>query len=516
MPAALCVLLGVNALIQRALIWAGIAFVSAALMRPDHLLFWGCGGLSLLITHLRVHQGSLWNRLKWSEYLRYSAPLFLGYLPYFVWRVSAYGEWFPNTYYAKSGSLSYWSQGGVYLSSFLLGAGAWCVVFCLCIMGIRWLWKTLIKRQAQLSLEAFELRQSVHPSDNEMFVHREKLEWLRSQLFVFCGLSAIIFGTYVTKVGGDFMLYRFFVVLVPLLWLMLLLALPRTWAGKVALVLSVAFTLTPAHFIPFKKKKWKLAAEETFYQVEQFAPLKLSSRYAKVGYDLQRLQEVADSALNVAVDCVGMIGFYTDVRVFDLFGLTSPRVAHKKLRRRGRPGHEKFGTLEDAFAEGSTMSTVDLWKRARLKEVARFARFRINQTTFFLLEYDPVVIKALKELKSKKERVTSPFHPRSAARHVKRLVKSEPQKRLAQSLRQFYQSELPKYPTLAKEIDRLETGVKVEPKSKTQLKTKPSKRMLRVKPELGVKPRPQLKLPSTFRLGGTGKQRSRSKKAEKK
>ena len=37
--------------------------------------------------------------------------------------MNAYGELFPNTYYAKSGHLTYWSQGALYLSSFLLVVG---------------------------------------------------------------------------------------------------------------------------------------------------------------------------------------------------------------------------------------------------------------------------------------------------------------------------------------------------------------------------------------------------------
>ena len=123
MPATFCVLCGAYWLVRLAPTRAGVAFILGALLRPDHLLFWGCGGLSLLLTDISLLSGPLLSRLRWSKYIRFSSPLILMYIPYFAWRVYAYGSWFPNTYYAKSGALTYWSQGGIYLASFLLGGG---------------------------------------------------------------------------------------------------------------------------------------------------------------------------------------------------------------------------------------------------------------------------------------------------------------------------------------------------------------------------------------------------------
>ena len=371
MPAVFCVLYGLYCLTCHKYSLAGLGFVLAALMRPDHLLFWGCGGLSLLFTHLYQNKEPFLQRLRWSVYLKYSLPLFTIYLPYFLWRMNAYGELFPNTYYAKSGHLTYWKQGALYLSSFLLGSGAWWILLSFLILCLIWVTK--------------KIRQPSNLSTASLTDHTES--YFPFTLFTFCLLSIVIFSTYVVKVGGDFMLYRFFVVLVPLYWFIISALATKSIWYKVMLSLALAFSLTPVTLVKPMKKKWGLAAEESFYKVASFSPLKLKSRYVISGEALNLLQQEVNKKMRVAVDCVGMIGFYGDVRVFDLFGLTSPRVAHKPLKRRGRPGHEKFGTLNDALAEDSTFSTVDLWHRAGYKKMHSYTRAYIKGRRMYFLKY---------------------------------------------------------------------------------------------------------------------------------
>ena len=81
MPAMACVLGGLLLLITNRPLLAGLGFVAGAMMRPDHLLFWGCGGLSLLMTHLYQQGGPILRRLRWGIYARYTAPLICVYLP---------------------------------------------------------------------------------------------------------------------------------------------------------------------------------------------------------------------------------------------------------------------------------------------------------------------------------------------------------------------------------------------------------------------------------------------------
>ena len=488
MPAAFCVLLGLSFLLSKQYILAGFGFVLAALMRPDHLLFWGCGGLSLLLSHLYLHKEAFLKRLRWSIYLKYSLPLFTIYLPYFIWRMNAYGELFPNTYYAKSGHLTYWKQGGLYLSSFLIGSGAWWMIVSLIILGMTGLYKVLNKKY---------FNQAVI-QDNNAFLPKQSAD-LSFVLLSFCTLSILIFSAYVVKVGGDFMLYRFFVVLVPLYWFIFSALFGQKAWHKLILSLALAFALTPITLVKPMKKKWGLAAEESFYQVASFLPLELKSRYVISGKALNLLQQEVEKQIRVAVDCVGMIGFYGDVRIFDLFGLTSPRVAHKPLKRRGRPGHEKFGNLEDALAEDSTFSTVDLWSRAGFKKMSSYTRVMINGRRMYFLKFDPEIYQGLKALRTKKQKVTLPLSIHLATLKIQREARKGPNPKLLKFLERFYSLVLDQEPKLSQALKALKEAKKPsvhQQQFKTKvgdiLKSLPSK-SITAKQDLSAKSKPKNK-----------------------
>ena len=57
--------------------------------------------------------------------LALALPFVVLYVPYFAWRWSYYGDFFPNTYYAKSANLWYFSQGGRYLLISGFSSGLW-------------------------------------------------------------------------------------------------------------------------------------------------------------------------------------------------------------------------------------------------------------------------------------------------------------------------------------------------------------------------------------------------------
>ena len=138
------------------------------------------------------------------------------------------------------------------------------------------------------------------------------------------------------------------------------------------LIAGFALAFTPLTLVKRGKKRWHLAAEETFYPVTTFSPLKLRSHYARVGKALGALNQHVEGGVYAAVPCVGMIGYYSGARILDLLGLTSERIAHKEIKRRGRPGHEKVGNLEDALEEGAEISDMminQICDKLRLKSV---------------------------------------------------------------------------------------------------------------------------------------------------
>ena len=78
-----------------ALIWIAIA-----LIRPEGILYGVAPGLLFLFETLR-------QRWSWRELLSWALPIGLSLLLFEFWRYHFYGEWLPNTYYAKVGVLRF-------------------------------------------------------------------------------------------------------------------------------------------------------------------------------------------------------------------------------------------------------------------------------------------------------------------------------------------------------------------------------------------------------------------------
>ncbi|HWV38540.1 MAG TPA: hypothetical protein VN033_08675 [Vulgatibacter sp.] len=370
MPLALLAALAVWASTRRrGALLAGLVCVLAALTRPDFLLVWGCMGLALLVEDLAFADGPLGRRISVGRLASFAAPLVLVYVPYFLVRWSAYGDLLPNTFYAKSGGLTYLRQGGVYLVHFLFTTGGW-------------LWMPLLA----LSLVG-------RPRA------RDEL-----RLRVFAGLCLVVYGAYVVKVGGDFMEHRFFVPLLPIAAMAIEVGLRHrlreaSTAAKEALVLApavvtAAVSLVPVRLVGEGKKRWHIAAEHTFYPVAQVFPLRVESVYAEQGRLLHRVFAEKGFRPRFVGDAIGMVGYYSDLPIVDALGLTNRYIAHKPVRHRGRPGHEKFGTPEELQREGAQLSPWPLWGESWRRQT----EVRLDGASFFLARIDPPLVAALEEL----------------------------------------------------------------------------------------------------------------------
>ncbi len=340
MPAALLVVLGLWAALARRTLLSGTLLVLAALTRPDHLLFWGAMGLAMATEDVWLNAGRLLARLQWRRYAMFALPVLFLWVPYFLINWHVYGEPFPNTYYAKSGGLSYWSQGVTYAAVTL-------------VMGGAWLW-----------LSAFVILSIARARSREELLLR-----------LFALFAIVTHGLYVIRVGGDFMANRFFIAYWPIILIALEVGLrwrlsSGRWPSRVVLApvgaLAFAGAVTPVALIKPFEKKWHVAVESSFYRLANTFPPEVESRYTKQGKRLQAIAEAAGVRPRVAIDCVGQIGWYTDLELVDLFGLTNHRIGHKPLAdgKRGRPGHEKSGDLDDVLAEGALLSVQNHYGRA--------------------------------------------------------------------------------------------------------------------------------------------------------
>ena len=359
------------------------------MMRPDHILL-GCT-FALAVDDVVSQSGHVLKRLDWRRYIYFTLPLVVIYVPFFAFRWWLYGDMFPNTYYAKSGNLTYFSHGVRYLGVFLGTTG-----------GYVWL---------PLWLSALVLG----PKDRHGIILR-----------VFSLLSVLIFGTYVCKVGGGFMENRFLLVLLPIvfltieLWARPLLNIGTRRAflfGAIGLLFTAVVTRVEV-VKPFQKK-WHIAAEHTWYQVSKLYPLEIRSRYFGIGKKLGKMFENHPYKPRIAYPCVGMVGYYSRLPLVDTYGLVNRRVAHKTLLKRGRPGHEKNASLEDVVAEGAVLAH----DRYAPKSLKKYLEVRIAGTSLYLLENR-------EELQRKLKGVKGIAWPQSVARQMSKAIREDDRTKL--------------------------------------------------------------------------------------
>jgi len=290
----------------RELVVAGLVFGAASLTRPDGLLPAAVTGAWLLF----------FARSRWTGALLYGAALAAVVVPHLVWRTAYYGDFFPNTYYAKSASLAWYSQGWLYLRLYFERYWALALGPALCAAAAA----RRRRRDASAPLDpdgALRLAAAI----------------------------AATYAFYVVRVGGDFMYARLLVPITPFLLLLLeqgalaLFGTIRAAAYALCLAALVGSFATPP---PVTAETWEsgIANEWMYYSRE---------RVAKTDHAAEVLRRYFDG-LPVRV------AFYGDearlvyeagfpVAIESHTGLTDRLVAHQELAVRGRVGHEKAAPL---------------------------------------------------------------------------------------------------------------------------------------------------------------------------
>jgi len=376
MFATLLVLVAIERAQKGALLASGAAAIAATMAHPDHSIFYAVLGVLLFARDRFFARSdaftteppsakwralSVWfSRGLWNL-RRYAAPLLFVYLPYFAWRTAYYGDVFPNTYYAKNGGDPYFEQGFRYLGISGIGGGLWAILP-LALVGIIGYWRTLI---AQFTL-----------------------------------LGGLAYLFYVAKIGGDFMLGRLLCPMLPLLFVMAELGLRgllgadrvRRRVLGLALIPLLALVAVPALVIKHKEKYFYLADERTFYPLTSFSPISIGVEYTAQAAELERAFAAAARPPVVGVACVGIVGYETGLPTFDYWGLTEPSVAKTKIKKRGRPGHEKLASVGHAVEGNADFADVETYPEPYRKQTL----LKIGGSKYFLVKYDSALWKPLR------------------------------------------------------------------------------------------------------------------------
>lgn len=278
---------------------AGVMAGLCALTRPEGLLIALVLAAWLLSTRM--------DRNKTPPLLAYLLPTIMVAGAHLLWRRYYYGDWLPNTFYVKVGTS--WDQiirGARYLADGVAengGPALW-------IIPLAAPWLPGMNRAARcLSLIA----------------------------------AAMIAGTVI--VGGDGLpMYRFFVPIIPpwlllLTWLMRVLAVrlggddaapTRRRRAAATGVLAVSFVIVAPLYLQSPSSLAYVLYRDQLLEIDEWSA---AGRW---------LAENAPRDATVACCPIGAVGYYSDLHVHDMLGLTDRHIAHKEVPLgAGWAGHEK-------------------------------------------------------------------------------------------------------------------------------------------------------------------------------
>jgi arabinofuranosyltransferase len=336
-----------------------------ALNRPDGILLAGCALAAAAAFLARA------GKLDARRFARGAAPAALLIGGHFAFRLGYYGEWLPNTYYAKVDG-TWWDAGLRYLEAFTLEYAAY-------------LWIPLV------ALGARALAAAGKPFAPLLF-------------------AAVVLphAVYVAAIGGDHFEYRPLDLYLPFLFLLAgagaasVATSPRRAAGAGAYLALVVLGLVdlpwqshaqyPARYVAGFPGKRGLAEPErltylapgrgTLHRLPGFRALAalhlellrgLSEQYiglrqeehagflATVEPEGKRLRALVDEGIlpadtHLATGSVGAIPYFSGLRTLDRLGLTDARVARSAPGTERKMAHNRGITLKEAGGYG-----VELW-----------------------------------------------------------------------------------------------------------------------------------------------------------
>jgi arabinofuranosyltransferase len=318
----------------------GLSLLGAHLTRPDAGLFCAVVLASQLSEAVLDHRRGLRARSKAVALSTAGAAALwlVGYAFYFFLRYRYYGQLLPNTFYLKlGGPIDAWERGLHYLRGFLHERA----------------WVPLLALFAGLSLNMPGVR----------------------ALLAYNLLHAL----YVVYVGGDFFAgHRFFVPEIPQLALLCAVGAAALWdlANRPGVARELRrLEVTSDRLLGAMLLGGACLLAAVFQRGLVLGPLVAEVR--TWGDDLTRqtrlfkwLGQQAPADATIATSLIGHTGFYSSLRVIDMYGVIDPTVAKRHVPNfgKGKAGHEKMADPEAVLAKRPTfvplhMIPGDLWQR---------------------------------------------------------------------------------------------------------------------------------------------------------
>ncbi|EMJ96128.1 hypothetical protein [Leptospira alstonii] len=305
--------------------FAGVFLSSlSCLNRPDGILFHILAGIYLTLKFFQEAKSCGARSTFFKTSFGILCAIYLSPALFYIWKLEYYGNLLPNTFYAKSGGSSNLFQGLIYLFSFLkMYYGMIPIVGCFFFF----FFQTIRK-------QFFEAQQE------------KDFRWI---LFV---LFPIFYAGYYTWIGGDFMFSRFYLPILPVVFVWVeqeILSLrkksvpKRTWVAD-ALLYSIPILILLRWDIykglPFPIVSG-IADENQIYKRESVEGIRKRILPWKEHFEKSKVRVAFQGS-----ECILIYYLNPILAIETEAGLTDPVIARMEFKNRERIGHGKPTQLQ--------------------------------------------------------------------------------------------------------------------------------------------------------------------------
>jgi hypothetical protein len=341
---------------SRSALFAGVIFGLATLLRPDGALLAVAGGVFVVVRARRA-----------GPALAYAGGFLALGVPAQVFRIVYYGTFVPNTYWAKSANLPWWSQGLVYLRLYGEKYGVLVLGPVLVLVAILTLRRDESARRASFTSQ-----------------------W--TPRVALAATFAAAYTIYVVRVGGDFMYARvlipatpFYLVLFELGWT----ALPRRTPLLAALAVAALPIGVPA-LLPQPVEGTRLV-RGVANEWEFYGPRMATETDFRAAILRRFVDGVPVRALVYGGDM--RLAYRAGIpTVVDGNGLTDAVISRQPITERGRPGHEKFAQPSYVVDDRKLHVVFWLFSKGPLLAYIPAVPIGFGPVKGLLLHWDPPVL----------------------------------------------------------------------------------------------------------------------------